>query len=111
MTIQEAIKRAIETEYQKHFFKNCKISRVEIDYGENVFVHFWDDKANQSDMITLHLGETLLDPQFWACLFGEKNGRIKAKELIDYLFDGKTSEQFFGKEMPGMSKTSKKTGE
>ena len=97
MTIQEAIKRAIETEYQKHFFKNCKISRVEIDYGENVFVHFWNDKANESDMITLHLGETLLDPQFWQCLGKALNRdwKILSWKFWANIMESKSPEEFF----------------
>ena len=38
----------------------------------------------------------VLDPLFWQALFGnEKYGRMKAKELIEALFNGKTIEQFF----------------
>ena len=49
---------------------------------------------NLEAYLEYHDKELFLDPKFWQALFGEE-GRIKALEFINYIFDGKTIENYF----------------
>ena len=84
MTIQQAIEKAIEggyhPEYIPKFLGKVKVEKVEI----------------QS---CIKSPDYLIDPLFWQSLYGsEKYGRIKALELINAIFDGKSAEKFFEQE-------------
>ena len=76
MTIQEALKKAIENGYE--FYSNFCLNN-----------DFHCSAINDWELFCI-------DPKFWICLFGDKEfGKMSAKRFIENLFEGKTAEDYF----------------
>jgi len=95
MHIQEAFQKAVEDGYHVGSFDG-----VETFYsGSNSEYSAWTRTDNESSFM-IKVEETLLDPAFWWCLCGEKNGRKIALKMVEHLFDGGSIESFFKEYVP-----------
>ena len=111
MTISEAIQKAIEGGWQQ-LPKNCSLLRIEVEM-DRWLLHFWDDKAHQSDVFFIPLHKTFLQPLFWQALgkamgwkyqigtvdglpvYDNKVWLENWHKFIDFLSEGKTAEDYF----------------
>jgi hypothetical protein len=90
MTVHEAFQQAVEGGYDVK-----SLDGVGTQYsGANTEYSVWTRHDNDSSFM-LRIEESLLDPAFWTCAFGQRAGSKRAHHLVDHLFAGGSIESFF----------------